>query len=66
MWPQIYLWKQGCDVIQHLHCFKAPDLGQATLAEWIEAILDSGDPLSDIEEEVEEETKTQAEEEEEA
>ena len=60
-----YMWKQGCDVIQHLHCFKAPDLGRATLAEWIEAILESGDPLSDIEEDVEQEAEEEEEEEEE-
>ena len=38
-------------------CYKAPCLGKATLAQWIEAILESQDPLEESEEEAEEEAE---------
>ena len=67
-----YMWEQDRLCLDHLQCYKAPDLGQAALAIWIEAILESNDPLSDIEEEeleaepTQDEEPTEEEEEEEA
>ena len=43
-----YMWRIGHECIQHLHRFQAPDIGNASLKAWLEAILESEDPLSPI------------------
>ena len=43
-----YMWRIGHECIQHLHRFQAPDIGNASLTAWLEAILESEDPLSPI------------------
>ena len=52
-----YLWKQGREVLEHLQCYQAPDIGRATLRQWFSAILDSEQLLEDESEEEEETSK---------
>ena len=40
-----YLWKSGHECIQHLHRFRPPDIGKASLKAWLEAILESESPI---------------------
>ena len=51
------LWKQGREALEHLHCYKAPDLGRATLAQWLESVMESQELLEEDEEEEMEEVE---------
>ena len=47
--PPKTLWIQGKQAIQHLQRYKAPCLGRATLAQWLESVMESQELLSDSE-----------------
>ena len=42
------LWPVGNEALQHLQCYRAPNLGLATLRAWLDAILESKEELASM------------------